>query len=227
MNWQDKGYLISLNKYSENSSIAQFLTENHGKITGIIFGSSSKKIKNYLIIGNKIHLNYTSKNENNIGNFKVEIDKFLTPIYFDDRFKLSCIIYSMDIVKNLTVDGQFNKKIYYHIDNLFTLISEENWLKNFILWELTLFKILGYEINFQTYVDKELINDEVVYKLKGDNKKKIPNFLIDKNEIKISNNDMVSAFKISGDFLEKSILNAENLEIVNSRNNLMLLFNKL
>ena len=40
MKWQDKGYLISLNKYNENSSIAQFLTENHGKTTGIIFGSS-------------------------------------------------------------------------------------------------------------------------------------------------------------------------------------------
>ena len=76
MKWQDKGYLISLNKYNENSSIAQFLTENHGKITGIIFGSSSKKIKNYLIIGNKIHLNYTSKNENNIGNFKCRKCKY-------------------------------------------------------------------------------------------------------------------------------------------------------
>ena len=133
----------------------------------------------------------------------------------------------MDIVRNLTVDGQFNQNIYFHIDNLFNLISKENWLKNFILWELTLFKMLGYEVNFQTYVDKELINGKVIYKLKGDNKKEIPNFLINKNENKISNNDIISAFKISGDFLEKSILNAENLEIIKSRNNLMLLFNKL
>ena len=27
MNWQDKGYLLSLNKYNENSSIAEFYTE--------------------------------------------------------------------------------------------------------------------------------------------------------------------------------------------------------
>ena len=44
MNWQDKGYLLSLNKYNENSSIAEFFTENNGKIVGIIFGSTSKKI---------------------------------------------------------------------------------------------------------------------------------------------------------------------------------------
>ena len=43
MNWQDKGYLLSLNKYNENSSIAEFYTENNGKIVGVIFGSTSKK----------------------------------------------------------------------------------------------------------------------------------------------------------------------------------------
>ena len=32
MNWQDKGYLLSLNKYNENSSIAEFFTENNGKV---------------------------------------------------------------------------------------------------------------------------------------------------------------------------------------------------
>ena len=44
MNWQDKGYLLSLNKYNENSSIAEFL-QNNGKVVGVIFGSTSKKIK--------------------------------------------------------------------------------------------------------------------------------------------------------------------------------------
>ena len=49
MNWQDKGYLISINKYSENSAIAYFLTKNHGMVSGIIFGATSKKNKNSII----------------------------------------------------------------------------------------------------------------------------------------------------------------------------------
>ena len=53
MNWQDIGFLLSKNKYSENNSIAEFYTKNHGKVTGVIYGSTSKKIKNYLLIGNK------------------------------------------------------------------------------------------------------------------------------------------------------------------------------
>ena len=40
MKWQDKGYLLKINRYNENSSIAEFFTEKHGKATGIIFGST-------------------------------------------------------------------------------------------------------------------------------------------------------------------------------------------
>ena len=45
MNWDDTGYLISKNRYSENSIIAEVFTENHGKISGIIFGELLKKLK--------------------------------------------------------------------------------------------------------------------------------------------------------------------------------------
>ena len=50
MNWDDNAYLISKNRYNENSIIAEVFSENHGKISGIIFGGTSKKIKNYLVL---------------------------------------------------------------------------------------------------------------------------------------------------------------------------------
>ena len=74
MIWNDIGFLLSKNKYNENSLIAEIYTRDHGKVSGIIFGGTSKKIKNYLQIGNKIHVNFNSKSENKIGYFKVEIE---------------------------------------------------------------------------------------------------------------------------------------------------------
>ena len=88
MNWDDTGYLISKNRYSENSIIAEVFTKAHGKISGIIFGGTSKKIKNYLQIGNKIFVNYNAKSPTRIGYFKIEILKALTPLYFDHNQKL-------------------------------------------------------------------------------------------------------------------------------------------
>ena len=45
MNWSDEGFLISKNRYNENSLIAELFTKDKGKISGIIFGGTSKKIK--------------------------------------------------------------------------------------------------------------------------------------------------------------------------------------
>ena len=82
MQWDDIGYLISKNRYNANSIIAEFYTDNHGKSSGIIFGATSNKIKNYLQIGNKLHLNYNYKSEDKLCYFNVEIFKAYTPSYF-------------------------------------------------------------------------------------------------------------------------------------------------
>ena len=56
MIWDDKGYLLSKLKYNENSAIVDFYTSLHGKVSGIIFGATSKKIKGYLQVGNLFQL---------------------------------------------------------------------------------------------------------------------------------------------------------------------------
>ena len=53
MNWIDEGYLISKNRYSENSLIAELFTKNRWKNFRYNFWWNFKKNKNYLQIGNK------------------------------------------------------------------------------------------------------------------------------------------------------------------------------
>ena len=98
MKFEDKGFLVSKNKYNENSVIAEFFTENHGKVTGLIFGATSTKIKNFLLVGNHFNIQYNSKNQNKVGYFKVEIEKIYTPYFLEDKLKLNCIIYSFSLI---------------------------------------------------------------------------------------------------------------------------------
>ena len=134
MNWSDEGFLISKTRYNENSLIAELFTKDKGKISGIIFGGTSKKIKNYLQLGNKLHVNYNSKNENRIGYFKIEILNAYTPLYFDHKQKLSCIASAMNLIKILTAESQSNDKVYFIIQNLFLILKEKDWLKKYIFW---------------------------------------------------------------------------------------------
>ena len=119
MQWNDIGYLISKTRYNENSIITEFFTERHGKCSGIIFGATSKKIKNYLQIGNKLNLNYNYKTDNKLGYFNTEIVMAHTPLYFENDKKLSCIVSAMNLIKLLTVESQENIKIYDLIDRFF------------------------------------------------------------------------------------------------------------
>jgi len=218
MNWDDAGYLISKNRYSENSIIAEVFTENHGKTSGIIFGGTSKKIKNYLQIGNKIHVNYNTKSPTRIGYFKVEILKALTPLYFDDSQKLSCITSAMNLIKLLTAEAQSNKEIFILIDNFFNILNLDNWLKEYIFWELELLKLLGYDLELRKMVEKEIINNQINYIVKTTNEKKIiPNFLIDRSISDIDLKSLLKGLKLVSDYLEKSILKPNNINLPTSR----------
>ena len=212
MTWDDIGFLLSKNRYNENSLIVEIYTNNHSKVPGIIFGGTSKKIKNYLQIGNNLHINFNSKSENRIGYFKIEILQALSPFYFDDKKKLSCIYSAMNLIKLLTAESQKNQLIYELISDFYNLLKKDNWIKNYIFWELKLFKTLGYDLQFNNLVDKKIINNKSQYISKSSTEKKIvPNFLIDKN---LNTNDikiLLDGLKLVGDYLDKTILRPNNL----------------
>ena len=220
MNWDDSAYLVSKNRYSENSIIAEVFTENHGKISGIIFGGTSKKIKNYLQIGNKIYVNYNSKSVTRIGYFKIEILKALTPLYFDENQKLSCITSAMHLIKLLTAEAQSNKEIFKLIDKFFEILTSDNWIQKYIFWELELLKLLGYDLELKTMAEKEIVDSEVNYYVKSSTEKKsIPNFLIDENNMDVNLKNLLKGLKLVSDYLEKSILKPNNLNHPTSRTN--------
>ena len=218
MNWDDNAFLISKNRYSENSIIAEVFSENHGKISGIIFGGTSKKIKNYLQIGNKIHVNYNVKSPTRIGYFKIEIVKALTPLYFDENQKLSCISSAMNLIKLLTAEAQSNREIFILIDRFFEILTFDYWIKDYIFWELELLKLLGYDLELKNMVEKEVINEKINYFVQSSTEKKnIPNFLIDKNYENVDLKVLLVGLKLVTDYLEKSILKPNNLNLPISR----------
>ncbi len=212
MNWSDTGYLISKTRYNENSSIVEFYTKTHGKSTGIIFGSTSKKIKNYLEIGNKFFLNYHSKSDNKIGYFKIEILKPFAPYFFEDRKRLLCLTSSLRLIKILTVEAEKNRNIFFLLDNLFEIIFSEDWIKKYIFWELNLLKLTGYDLNLEKIVKSEIINDKKKYFVQSKTEKKyIPSFLIELNLNENNLKNLIAGLIIVGDYLEKSILRPNNI----------------
>ena len=145
MYWKDEGYLLSKNNFSENSIIIEAFTLNYGKYAGIVYGGSSSKQKRNFQIGNKILLNWKSKNENKTGYFNVELISPISPFFFDDKKRSVCILAATSILRILLPERQINKKIYCSFEKMLLDLKFDNWIRLYIIWELSLIKELGFE----------------------------------------------------------------------------------
>jgi DNA repair protein RecO (recombination protein O) len=122
------------------------------------------------------------------------------------------------LIKILTAESQKNILIFELIKNFYDLLNQSNWLKSYVLWELELFKLLGYDLEFENLVDKKLNGNEFQYISKSlMNKRIIPNFLIDKNDNIEDKKTLLNGLNLVGDYLEKTILRPNNLALPISR----------
>ena len=83
---------MSKRKFRENANIINVFSKNRGKVSGVVYGGNSRKIKNYLQISNKLYINHNVKNENRLGYFKTELVKPISPLYFNDKERSSALL---------------------------------------------------------------------------------------------------------------------------------------
>ena len=124
----------------------------------------------------------------------------------------------MSLIKILTAESQKNEKIFELILDFYEFLGNDSWIQKYILWELELFKLLGYDLELENLVEKNLEGNKTVYYVSSLNEKKyVPNFLIEKD---IEVNDLgtlLNGLKLVGDYLDKTILRPNNLNYPNSR----------
>ena len=148
MQWKDEGFLLSKNNYAENSIIIEVFTLNHGKCSGIVYGGTSKKIKHYLQVGNKIDVNLRTKNDNKLGYFKIEIIDAISPFFFDDNKKLNCLFSSLNLLKTVLPEGLSYNSIYALFSNFLNELKfNNNWIIHYI------------------YFPKNIMNNPIIVKL--------------------------------------------------------------
>ncbi len=215
MNWQDEGFILSKRKFKENAIILEVFTNKFGKVNGIVYGGTSRKVKNYLQLSNKIFLIYNSKNENRIGYFKTELVEAIAPKYFDNKKKILCLNSVSSLLKTLLPENQSYKNIYISLVNFLNLLDTNNWLSHYLNWEINLIKNLGF--GFDTKSIEEL-NSKNIINFNIDNiEYKIPTFLIHQKYDNISNEELFSALTFSRSLMENKFFIPNNIKFPNSR----------
>ena len=178
MNWEDECFLLSKRKFRENANIINVFTLKKGKVGGIVYGGSSRKIRNYLQISNKLIVFNNSKSENKIGYFKTELIKAVSPNYFNDKERTSALISLCSLLNSLLPEAQPYKNIYNSFEKFIDTINLDNWIILYIFFEINLIKELGYGVNLNSFNNSsDDINALKKINIDGYNYE-IPNFLI-------------------------------------------------
>ena len=208
MNWEDEGFLLSKIKFRENANIINVFTNERGKVSGIVYGGTSRKIRNFLQISNKIFVMHSSKSENRLGYFKTELIEAISPKYFNNKKKTTALLSITSILNLLLPESQPYKKLFGSLNNLLSDLSKENWIYLYILWELTLLKELGFDPFLEQFI---LGNDDEPEKYKIieiDNiKYQVPIFLlIKKKTINLDNKQISMALSFTRNILTNKFI---------------------
>ena len=217
MNWEDVGYIVAKKKFRENAIILDIFTENFGKVSGIVYGGTSRKIKNYLQIANKIFVVFNSKSENKLGYFKTELVEAISPKYFNNSKKTLCLNSLFSILKILLPENEVQKKIYKSLDIFFGKFNEKNWPLHYLNWEINLIHDLGFGFNIES--NKFLKTDKnKILNIKVDNVDyKIPGFIVLKNFTNTNMEDVSNGLNFSRNLMENKFFLPNNLRFPYSR----------
>ena len=217
MNWEDECYLLSKRKFRENANIINVFSQHKGKVSGIVYGGSSRKIRNYLQISNKLFIVHNSKNENKLGYFKTELIKPISPTYFNDKKRIAALISICAMLNLLLPDSQPNREIYKSFENFLNSINAKNWIVLYIIFELNLIKDLGYDANLDKF--KSDTNNSDIQKIKIDTfLYEVPKYLINKNIPEMLSNELIKkSLYFTRNIIQKRFFIPNNLLFPKSR----------
>ncbi len=217
MIWEDECYLLSKNKFRENANIINVFSRSRGKVSGVVYGGNSRKIRNYLQLSNKLFIVNNSKNENKIGYFKTELIKPISPLYFNDKKRISALISLCSILNILLPESQPNKNLYNAYEKFINSIHLENWVYLYIFFELNLVKDLGYDPNLEKF--KSNIIDYEIKKIKIDTfTYEVPEYLITGNlPMEISTELVIKSLHFTRNIIQNKFFIPNNLVFPKSR----------
>ena len=245
MQFNDSGIIISVRKYSESSLIVKVLSRNHGLYSGFVRGatSSSKNLAKTRVIYqnfNLVDFEWSAKVEDNLGFFKIELQKSFLADIISSPVKLSALGSISNLIEKNILEREPAEEIFSGLLKLLQNLGCKNeiFLKQYIKFEIDLLQILGYGIDLSECAATGATEDlhfvspksaRAVCLQAGEKYRDklliLPQFLLENNQLETTKEDLLNGLKLSGFFIERHLIAIPKIEakteIFNSRNQLI------
>ncbi|MFM7621157.1 MAG: DNA repair protein RecO [Alphaproteobacteria bacterium] len=221
MKFNDQGFVINSKDYGEKSAVVKILSEEHGICRAFIRQAQSPKTKNILQIGNLISFTYSTRLEENLGNFShLDIVQSNSAYFMFDKLKLDCVQSIFSIIDDLFLEYDSSPELFNYLNDFLLFLSNNSHkssaiIAKYIKLELLILQILGYGLDFSScVVTNSTVNLSYISPKSGravsldagqkyhHKLLKLPKFILDENA-QYANEQLYDGLKLSGYFLEK------------------------
>ena len=147
MNWSDVGIVLSSRKYGENSVIVSLMTPEHGRHLGLVRGGTGKRARGIYQAGNMVSVDWSARIEEQLGTFRCELLKPLAALYLDDPLRLAGLSSACAVAERALPEREDYMDVYESLYDFLVNLGAENWLENYVCWEVSLLASLGFGLN--------------------------------------------------------------------------------
>ncbi|MFZ5749753.1 MAG: DNA repair protein RecO [Pseudomonadota bacterium] len=147
MEWRDEGILIAVRPHGETSAIVEVVTAAHGRHAGVVRGGASRRMAPVLQPGAQVDVAWRARLDGHIGTFRVEPVRSRSAILSDAR-ALAALNATCALLHLALPEREPHPAIYAATTGLAdALCAGEDWLADYLRWELRLLEDLGYGLD--------------------------------------------------------------------------------
>lgn len=228
MEWRDDGIILSVRPHGETSAIAEAFTQDHGRVSGLVRGGRSRRLRPVLQPGNMVAITWRARLEDHLGNFTLEPLNLRAGLIIENALRLKGLS-SLTALAQVLPEREPHQKLFAAFKLVLeTMDDDEVWPAMMVRWEMGLLDELGFGLDLSQCAATGA-SDGLVYvsprtgkavsaeagmpyhdKLFG-----LPGFL--RGETSARNEDVMAGFRLTGFFLERHVYGPRNVPLPQAR----------
>lgn len=144
--WSDSAIILSVHKHAENNAVVSFLTQNHGRHSGLCKSAFSKRNAGTFQPGNLVQVAWNARLDEHLGTAKVELLTSYAAGVLSDADRLT-VLSSLCTLSRFLPEREAVPEFFQQTLEMIALLGFEEWEERYARWEVELLAILGFGLD--------------------------------------------------------------------------------
>ena len=217
MQWSDEGFVLSVRRHGETSSIVNLLTCEHGRHAGLVRGGVSSRQRGTLQPGNLVAATWRARLEEHLGSLTIEPIRAIAAGLLDRPGPLAALISVCALVEASLPEREVHPQLFEDMSSLMAMLDGPDWCAAYTRWELSLLTEAGFGLDLSACAATG-VNDHLIYvspksgravsasagERYRDRLLPLPRFLVD--DAVATPDDLAAGLRLTGYFIDRHIL---------------------